>query len=94
MDAEFQACGAVARERPSLSKDLDDMSLLCADFPAQGPVAWLRNNQAVVVGQGPEGGSAFQAHGQCPPLCLGARREWGDTICALSFGGQGLLLFR
>jgi hypothetical protein len=38
MDAEYQACGAAAREELSLGKALEEMALLSSDFPLGGHV--------------------------------------------------------
>jgi hypothetical protein len=38
MDAEYQACGSVAREGLSLLKALDELALLSDDFPIAGPL--------------------------------------------------------
>jgi hypothetical protein len=48
MEAEYQACGAVARECLSLRKALDELALLCADFPIQGPLIVFCDNKAAL----------------------------------------------
>jgi hypothetical protein len=48
MDAEYQACGAVAREGLSLLKALDELSLLSSDFPLKGPLTILCDNKAAL----------------------------------------------
>lgn len=48
---------AVPVEVLPLNKALDEMSLLCSDFPVEGPVTFLCDNQAACVPvQGPQGG--------------------------------------
>ena len=49
MDAEYQACGSAAREALSLIKQLDELALLSADFPIQGPLVVLCDNQAALT---------------------------------------------
>lgn len=48
MDAEYQACGAVAREGLSLLKALDELALLSSDFPIQGPLPIKCDNKAAL----------------------------------------------
>ena len=48
MDAEYQACGAVAREGLSVLKALDELALLCADFPIVGPLSIYCDNKAAI----------------------------------------------
>jgi Reverse transcriptase (RNA-dependent DNA polymerase) len=48
MDAEYQACGAVAREGLSLIKALDELALLCSDFPITGPLQIFCDNKAAI----------------------------------------------
>jgi hypothetical protein len=48
MDAEYQACGAVAREGLSLLKALDELALLSDDFPISGPLTILCDNKAAI----------------------------------------------
>jgi hypothetical protein len=48
MEAEYQACGAVAREGLSLLKALDELALLSDDFPIPGPLAVFCDNQAAL----------------------------------------------
>jgi hypothetical protein len=48
MDAEYQACGAAAREGMSLRKALGEMALLSPDFLLGGPVIiWCDNKAAL-----------------------------------------------
>jgi len=49
MDAEYQACGSAAREGLSLSKALDELALLCDDFPVKGPLSILCDNKAAML---------------------------------------------
>jgi hypothetical protein len=48
MDAEYQACGAAAREGLSLIKALSEMGLLSPDFPLKGPVDIACDNKAAI----------------------------------------------
>jgi hypothetical protein len=48
MDAEYQACGAAAREGLSLIKALGEMGLLSSDFPLKGPVVIACDNKAAI----------------------------------------------
>ena len=48
MDAEYQACGSVAREGLSLLKALDELALLSSDFPVVGPLTVLCDNKAAL----------------------------------------------
>jgi hypothetical protein len=48
MDAEYQACGAAAREGLSLIKALGELTSLSADFPLQGPVVIGCDNKAAL----------------------------------------------
>jgi hypothetical protein len=49
MDAEYQACGAAAREGLSLGKALGEIALL-SDFPLGGPVViWCDNKAALLL---------------------------------------------
>lgn len=48
MEAEYQACGAVAREGLSLLKALDDVALLSADLPIGEPLRVFCDNQAAL----------------------------------------------
>lgn len=48
MDAEYQACGSVAREGISLLKALDELSLLSNDFPIKGPLSVFCDNKAAL----------------------------------------------
>jgi hypothetical protein len=48
MDAEYQACGAAAREGASLQKALEEMALLSADFLLSGPVTIRCDNKAAL----------------------------------------------
>jgi hypothetical protein len=48
MDAEYQACGAAAREGMSLRKALREMALLSADFLLSGPVTIRCDNKAAL----------------------------------------------
>jgi hypothetical protein len=48
MDAEYQACGAAAREGMSLRKTLGGMALLSADFLLSGPVTIRCDNKAAL----------------------------------------------
>jgi hypothetical protein len=48
MDAEYQACGSVAREGVSLLKALDEMALLSDDFPIAGPLTIFCDNKAAL----------------------------------------------
>jgi hypothetical protein len=48
MDAEYQACLAVAREGLSLVKALGEMGLLSSDFPLKGPVVIACDNKAAI----------------------------------------------
>ena len=48
MDAEYQACGSVAREALSVLKALDELALLSCDFPLKGPLIVLCDNKAAL----------------------------------------------
>jgi hypothetical protein len=48
MEAEYQACGAVARERLSVRKALDELSMFCSDLPLTGPLTVRCDNQAAL----------------------------------------------
>lgn len=48
MEAEYQACGAVAREALSLLKQLGELALLSDDFPIKGPLLVLCDNKAAL----------------------------------------------
>jgi hypothetical protein len=48
MDAEYQACGAVAREGLSVLKAFDELALLSSDFPIVGPLTVLCDNKAAI----------------------------------------------
>jgi hypothetical protein len=48
MDAEYQACGAAAREGLSLIKALGEMGLLSSDFSLKGPVVITCDNKAAI----------------------------------------------
>jgi hypothetical protein len=48
MDAEYQACGAAAREGLSLGKALEEIALLSSDFPMGGPVVIRCDNKATL----------------------------------------------
>jgi hypothetical protein len=48
MDAEYQACGAVAREGLSVLKALDELALLSSDFPIAGPLNIYCDNKAAI----------------------------------------------
>jgi hypothetical protein len=48
MDAEYQACGAVARECLSVLKALDELALVSADFPIRGPLLIYCDNKAAI----------------------------------------------
>jgi hypothetical protein len=48
MDAEYQACGAGAREGMSLQKALGQMALLSSDFSLGGPVIIRCDNKAAL----------------------------------------------
>jgi hypothetical protein len=49
MEAEYQACGAVAREGLSLRKALDELALFSSDFPVKGPLEIEGDNQAALL---------------------------------------------
>lgn len=49
MEAEYQACGAVAREGISLRKAFDELALLSGDFPISGPLSIFCDNQAALT---------------------------------------------
>ena len=49
MDAEYQACGAVAREALSLIKQLNELAHLSNDFPIKGPLTVLCDNKAALT---------------------------------------------
>jgi hypothetical protein len=46
--AEYQACGAVAREGLSVRKALDELSMLCGDLPLTGPLTVRCDNLAAL----------------------------------------------
>jgi hypothetical protein len=48
MEAEYQACGAVAREGLSLLKMSLDLAQLSLDFPLSGPVVISCDNKAAL----------------------------------------------
>jgi hypothetical protein len=48
MDAEYQACGAAAREGHSLGKAIGEIALLSSDFPLGGPVVIRCDNKAAL----------------------------------------------
>ena len=48
MEAEYQACGAVAREGLSLRKALEELAWLSEDFPLPGPLTVLCDNKAAL----------------------------------------------
>jgi hypothetical protein len=48
MDAEYQACGAAAREGLSLRKALKDMAFLCADLSLVGSIEIACDNKAAL----------------------------------------------
>jgi hypothetical protein len=48
MDAEYQACGAAAREGLSLIKALGEMGLLSSDFSLKEPVVITCDNKAAI----------------------------------------------
>jgi hypothetical protein len=48
MEAEYQACGAVAREGLSLLKAMRDLAWLSTDFPITGPLTIFCDNQAAL----------------------------------------------
>jgi hypothetical protein len=48
MEAEYQACGAVAREGLSLLKAFDELAFLSDAFPIQGPLIVRCDNQAAL----------------------------------------------
>ncbi|MEY2931251.1 MAG: hypothetical protein RL033_2000 [Pseudomonadota bacterium] len=59
MDAEYQACGAVAREGLSLIKALEELSWLSDDFPLPGPLAvFCYNKAALSLCNGRKGGAS------------------------------------
>ena len=49
MEAEYQACGAVAREGLALLKAMRDISWLSTDFPIAGPLTIFCDNQAALL---------------------------------------------
>ena len=49
MDAEYQACGSVAREALSLIKQLGELAHLSSDFPIKGPLTVLCDNKAALT---------------------------------------------
>lgn len=49
MDAEYQACGAMAREGLSLLKAFKEIALLCDDFPIVGPLSIFCDNKAAIT---------------------------------------------
>jgi hypothetical protein len=48
MDAEYQVCGAAAREGRSRMKGLGEIGLLPTDFPLKGPVVIACDNKAAI----------------------------------------------
>jgi hypothetical protein len=48
MEAEYQACGAAAREGLSLLKALGELASLSGDFPLVGPVLISCDNKAAL----------------------------------------------
>jgi len=48
MDAEYQACGSVAREGLSLLKALAELSVLSSAFPIKGPLTIMCDNKAAL----------------------------------------------
>jgi hypothetical protein len=46
MEAEYQACGAVAREALSFAKATQDLVYMSLDFPLPGPVVVACDNKA------------------------------------------------
>jgi hypothetical protein len=48
MDAEYQACGAAAREGLSLGKAKGELAFLSSDFPLSGPVLIRCDNRAAL----------------------------------------------
>jgi hypothetical protein len=49
MEAEYQACGAAAREGLSLGKAFGELALLSPDFPLGGPVVIRCDNKAALA---------------------------------------------
>ena len=49
MEAEYQACGSVAREGLSLIKALDELAVLSSDFPLRGPLTVYCDNKAALT---------------------------------------------
>jgi hypothetical protein len=49
MEAEYQACGAVAREGLSLRKALDELTLFSSDFSVNGPWKIEGDTQAALL---------------------------------------------
>jgi hypothetical protein len=49
MEAEYQACGSVAREALSLIKQFNEFAHLSNDFPVRGPLTILCDNQAAIA---------------------------------------------
>ena len=49
MDAEFQACGAVAREALSLHKALSEFESVCSDFAWDSPLTVFCDNQVALT---------------------------------------------
>jgi hypothetical protein len=49
MDAEYQACGAAARETLSIRKLLHEVSVLCGVMKLQGPIRVLCDNRAALT---------------------------------------------
>jgi hypothetical protein len=49
MEAEYQACGAAAREALSVLKQLSDLALLSCEFPIRGPLVILCDNKAALT---------------------------------------------
>ena len=49
MDAEYQACGAVAREALSLQKALCEFESVCSDFTWNSPLTVFCDNQAALT---------------------------------------------
>lgn len=49
MDAEYQACGAAAREALSLRKGLKELSVLTPELHSEGPLQIMCDNQAAIA---------------------------------------------
>ena len=49
MEAEYQACGSVAREGLSLLKQLKELAHLSTELPASGPLTILCDNKAALT---------------------------------------------